>query len=174
VERVRTGRVLLIEDDPAFLGMMSAAFEVAGYTVLAAADGDEGLALFNQSPADLVVIDMITPVRDGVEAIVALRRTASPVSIVAISGGFCAGPEYYLDLANHLGADMVMAKPFPVTALLSAAERLLAAPDGAPRRDYSEKSLEATYDLADRLDDAVILARLLLADRAREPADQIG
>jgi DNA-binding response OmpR family regulator len=170
MERTPRGRVLVIEDDPEFLQIMTLALEVAGYEVVGAADGEVGLEAYRRAPADLVVVDMITPVRDGVETIVALRRTGDPVRILAISGGFATGPEYYLVLAQHLGADDVMAKPFRMADFTRTVARLLeTAPRSAPTADLCPERVAATYDLAERLDDAVIIARLLLARAGGAP-----
>lgn len=170
MKREGGGRVLLIEDDVALLQLMSVAFEAAGYQVQRASDGAEGLKLFHGRPADLVVTDMIMPVREGVETIVALKKASAAVKIIAISGGFRVGPQDYLSLAGHVGADEVMAKPFHVSDLVAAGARLLAtAPTTA--MDRPRDALEAAYDMADRLDDAIVLARLLVAAEEREAAE---
>jgi len=170
MERMDRRRVLVIEDDPEFLQAMSLSLTARGYDVVAACDAEAGLRAHETAPADLAVIDMITPVRNGVETIVALRRAGRPVRILAISGGFVTGPEYYLVLARHLGADAVMAKPFALTDLADAAARLLEAPPRADEGELTPERLEATFDLAERLDDAVIIARLMLA-RMEGPAN---
>jgi DNA-binding response OmpR family regulator len=119
--------VLLIDDDLELLRQMTAAFSAAGYRVQAANDGQKGLARFKAEPAELVVTDIIMPTREGVETIVALRRVSAHVKIIAISGGFRVGPEDFLKLARHVGADDTLPKPFRHGDLLAAAARLLAA-----------------------------------------------
>jgi DNA-binding response OmpR family regulator len=119
-------RVLLIEDDIELLRLMSAAFAEAGFQVMAAKDGAEGLALFEHAPADLVITDMMMPIVEGVETILALRRRVAPPKIIAISGGFRNSPDDCLTLARHVGADQTLAKPFRSSELLFLAQALMA------------------------------------------------
>jgi CheY-like chemotaxis protein len=123
-------RVLLIDDDIELLRQMSQAFQSAGYDVAAAADGQMGIARFEKERFDLVVSDLIMPTREGIETIFALRRANPGVRIIAISGGYRVGPQDFLDLARHVGADETLAKPFRHSDLLALAARLLAAPAG--------------------------------------------
>jgi DNA-binding response OmpR family regulator len=117
--------VLLIEDDVELLRQMNLAFLGAGYDVRTAADGQAGLACFQQAPSDLVVTDIIMPNREGIETIMALRKASPTVRILAISGGYRVGPADFLELARHVGADGSLAKPFRPSALTSLAGEVL-------------------------------------------------
>ena len=118
-------RVLLIDDDVELLRQMTVAFVSAGYEVQAAPDGQAGLARFLAAPTDLVVTDIIMPNREGIETIVALKKASPSVRILAISGGYRVGPADFLDLARHVGADGVLAKPFRPSDLIKLAAQLL-------------------------------------------------
>lgn len=118
--------VLIIDDDVEFLKQMAVAFAGGGYSVQIAPDGQLGLSRFLASPTALVVTDIIMPKREGIETIVALKRANPQVKIIAISGGYRVGPADFLDLARHLGADGVLAKPFRISALMSLAAQVLA------------------------------------------------
>ena len=126
-EVVCNPRVLLIEDDPELLKLMSKAFEGAGFDVVTAENGAQGLKLFDQAPADLVVTDMIMPEVEGVETILALCQRQPQPKIIAISGGFRGEPDDCLALARLVGADQTLAKPFRSADLLFMAQALLAA-----------------------------------------------
>jgi DNA-binding response OmpR family regulator len=126
-------QVLIIDDDLELLRQMIAAFRSRGFEPLAAVDGQAGLAQFIRTPTDLVVTDIIMPNREGIETIVALKKASPSVKVIAISGGYRVGPADFLHLAGHVGADAVLAKPFKLSALLDAAEALLAAPYIAAR-----------------------------------------
>lgn len=119
---------MLIDDDVELLRQMSIAFTTAGYEVRAAPDGQVGIDRFKAEPTELVVCDIIMPTREGVETIFALRRGWPGLKIIAISGGYRLGPEPFLDLARHVGANDALSKPFRPTALVAAADRLLAEP----------------------------------------------
>ena len=118
-------RIILIDDDIELLRQMVTAFHSAGYKVRAAPDGQVGLAHFMAEPSDLVVTDIIMPNREGIETIVELRKASPSVKVIAISGGYRAGPEDFLQLARHVGADGALAKPFRLAKLLAMAAQLL-------------------------------------------------
>jgi DNA-binding response OmpR family regulator len=118
-------RVLIIDDDIELLRQMVMAFRSRAYDVIAAPDGQAGLAQFARTPRDLVVTDIIMPNREGIETIVALKKARPSVKVIAISGGYRVGPKDFLNLAGHVGADAVLAKPFKLSQLLDRAEVLL-------------------------------------------------
>lgn len=117
--------ILVIDDDPELLRQMLLTFAIEGWTVRGAADGEVGLDLFRAAPADLVVTDMIMPTREGIETIITLKQLDPSVKVIAVSGGLRLGPGTVLSLAQHLGADEVLAKPFRPSLLLDTATRLL-------------------------------------------------
>lgn len=104
---------------------MATAFHSAGYKVRAAPDGQAGLAHFMAEPSELVVTDIIMPNREGIETIVELRKASPTVKVIAISGGYRVGPDDFLQLARHVGADGALAKPFRLSKLLALAAQLL-------------------------------------------------
>ena len=100
-------------------------FQQAGCTVMAARDGDEGLARFNETRPHAVVTDILMPNREGFETLMAIKARAPDVKILAISGGGRLGSTDLLDMARKLGADAVMAKPFRANDVVGAVARLL-------------------------------------------------
>ncbi len=121
-------KVLLIDDDIELLRLVAAGFRAASAEVEVAIDGQAGLARFRTRPASLVVTDIIMPNREGIETIVALKRIRPGIKIIAISGGYRVGPQDFLELARHVGADGVLAKPFRIAELLRLAAELLGSP----------------------------------------------
>ena len=162
MQRTDRKSVLIIGDDAELFDAMSYALEAAGLAATVVKGGAAGLAVHRTSPCDLVVVDMTTPVRAAAETIVALKR-GGPVRVLALSDGLAAGPEYYLVLARHVGADAVTSRPCSMSALTRRIVRLLDEPPLPAPDDLSDDRLEATLDIADRLDDAVMIARLMLA-----------
>jgi CheY-like chemotaxis protein len=67
------GRILVIEDDSAERGQVTARLEAGGYTVAAVASGDEGLRLMREHPYDAVVLDLVMPGMSGLEVLRAAR-----------------------------------------------------------------------------------------------------
>jgi DNA-binding response OmpR family regulator len=119
------GRVLLIDDDAALLGLMDYAFKAAGYATHTAEDGRKGLLALDTYKPDLVVTDIVMPEMEGIGAILQIRRRPNPPKIIAISGAGPGGRRDYLSWARHLGADEVLAKPFRPSQLVTLASHLI-------------------------------------------------
>ncbi|MCU1383204.1 MAG: response regulator receiver domain [Acidobacteria bacterium] len=96
-----------------------------GHEVITAADGNDALRLFEIHAVDLVITDLIMPERDGLDTIRTLRRHGD-VRIIAMSSGGQTGPSNYLNIASHMGAAAVLAKPFSNQELSAAIETALA------------------------------------------------
>ncbi len=118
-------RILIIEDDNEVREYLESVLSRAGYQVISAGNGKEGVALFRKDPADLVITDIIMPEKDGIETIMDLRRANSNLKVIAISGGGRAEPENYLHSARLLGANRTMKKPFTNQEMIDAIRELL-------------------------------------------------
>ena len=118
-------KVLLIDDDPILLDLMTSAFRAAGHVVRTADNGRKGLELLDAFAPDLVVTDIVMPEMEGIGLIMALKRKVAPPKVIAISGAGRLRYGDYLTWASHLGADEVLAKPFKVSELLGLAGRVI-------------------------------------------------
>jgi len=117
--------VLVIDDDPLYRQTLQDMLTVGGYRVVAARDGAEGLAVIARDAVDLVVCDLLMPVMEGIETIIALRRSRPQTKIIAVSGGGNLGIWATLEAARGLGADATLAKPIRSAELLNIADSLL-------------------------------------------------
>jgi DNA-binding response OmpR family regulator len=117
VSRVR--KVLVIDDDPAARMTVRAILEDEGYSVTCAEDGRRGLEAFRKLRPDLVVTDIVMPEKEGIETILELRSIWPKGPIIAISGGGRTGNIDYLRLAQGMGANAVLMKPFDPAELLT-------------------------------------------------------
>jgi DNA-binding response OmpR family regulator len=120
-------RILIIDDDAAFLKMLHQVLERAGHMVTKALNGKIGVNLFREEQAELVITDIVLPEKEGLEIIQELKRDFPAVRIIAISGGGRRGEPLYLEMAKKFGADRVFMKPFERQELLSAIDELLLA-----------------------------------------------
>ncbi|MGH2361768.1 MAG: response regulator [bacterium] len=123
--------ILLIDDDEALRVALRLALERAGYSVVVARDGREGLQLFRRLPPDLVITDIVMEGQEGIETIQALRREAPGVKIIAMSGGGSRHDCTFLDAARLLGAQQTLDKPFDPPQLLTAVRAVLH-PEASP------------------------------------------
>ena len=117
-------RILVIDDDALLRGAIRVVLESAGYEVIEAADGDAGLRLHREPGADLVVVDLFMPERDGLEVIRAVRAEAPQAKIIAMSGGSSLQLDL-LDAATAFGASRALWKPFAPAMLLATVRELL-------------------------------------------------
>lgn len=111
VPELGNGTILLIDDEPLVRETGQALLEQLGYTVLTAADGPAGIALFRKRhrEIDLVILDMIMPKLGGCQVFAALRKIA-PECRIAISSGYSAGDD--LEQLLAAGAAGLIAKPY--------------------------------------------------------------
>jgi len=119
-------RILIIDDEELVRFALREILENAGHNVQEAVNGRLGLEIFENHPADIVVTDIIMPQMEGIETITRLRRIAPACKIIAVSGGGRVGASNYLKLAQHMGADLVLPKPFKQDQILTAVHTLLA------------------------------------------------
>jgi len=113
-------RVLLIEDDDSIRRTFTRALTASGHEVSAAANGAEGLRLWREHGADLVLTDMQMPEMNGIEVILQLRASAPTLPVIAMSGGDQSGDLNALRDAKLLGAVGLLAKPFSLDTLAAA------------------------------------------------------
>ena len=118
-------RILIIEDDSAVREFLESLLERAGFEAVTAANGKEGVEIFNASTVDLVITDIIMPEKDGIETIMDMKRLNPTLKVIAISGGGRSEPEDYLHSARLLGADQTVKKPFNNEDILRAVRALL-------------------------------------------------
>jgi DNA-binding NtrC family response regulator len=123
-------RILLIDDDHHILLMIKKMLERVGYEVDLASNGNEGLELFQEMPADLVITDIIMPEKEGLETIREMKRLQPDLKIIAMSGGGKISADNYLETAKIFGASMVLEKPFSQKTMVSAVNKLMGRPDG--------------------------------------------
>jgi DNA-binding NtrC family response regulator len=120
-------RILLIDDDATIRRMLRVVLEREGHEVREASNGRDALRLERESPADLVITDIFMPEMDGVELILALRRHAPNLKVIAMSGGGDTKQTEVLDVAQPFGAFASIHKPFALDEMLTIVGRALSA-----------------------------------------------
>jgi CheY-like chemotaxis protein len=117
--------VLVIDDDAQIRRMARRILAGAGHAVIEAEDGDAGLALVRSGEVALVLTDLIMPNKEGIETIRDIRQICPEMAIIAMSGTG-ASASLYLHVAEKLGADAVLSKPFRAAELIETVTRVLA------------------------------------------------
>jgi CheY-like chemotaxis protein len=122
------GTVLVVDDDPILREIASEMLRQNGYEVWVAEDGAIALDRLAREQPDLVIMDMVMPNTDGVEAIQAVKKRWPNMPVIAVSAG--AGrldPSVLLRAATALGADASMTKPLRPEAFIALVEQFLPA-----------------------------------------------
>jgi CheY-like chemotaxis protein len=118
-------QILVIDDDEMTLEVIKKILEAEGYQVVTAEDGQQGLEAFHQHPIDLVITDLVMPVKDGLRTIMDLRKESQDLPIIAISAGGAIAKERYLTVAQYLGGITAIPKPLKRRELVGAVKKLL-------------------------------------------------
>ena len=121
--------ILVIEDDRAIALGLRLNLRKDGHDVRMAADGETGLRMALEPGVDLVVLDVMLPMRNGYEVLKELRRRGSTVAILMLTAKGMEGDKI---LGLKLGADDYLAKPFGLGELLARVEALLRRRPPAP------------------------------------------
>ena len=108
-------KILVVDDESAILQTLRFNLERSGYTVVTASDGRSAVAMAQRESPDLVVLDIMLPVLDGVEACKEIRKFSS-VPIIMLTA---KDQEIDKVLALELGADDYVTKPFALHEFLA-------------------------------------------------------
>jgi DNA-binding response OmpR family regulator len=118
-------RVVVVEDEPHITTLVTTKFRNAGHDVLAAGDGEAGLALVIEQQPDIVLLDVMLPTIDGYAVCEAIRghfgATGGPLIVMLSARSQVADRQRGFDA----GCDEYIVKPFRPADLLSQVTELL-------------------------------------------------
>lgn len=120
-------KILVIEDNAIVRNTVMRILQSAGYEVVTANDGLQGISAFRREHPDLVISDIIMPEQEGIGTIRQILGEKPDAKIIAISGGGRIGNTDFLQIARKMGARDVLPKPFDPDELLSRITICLAA-----------------------------------------------
>jgi two-component system alkaline phosphatase synthesis response regulator PhoP len=135
-------KILVVDDESAILQTLRFNLERNGYVVVSAGDGRTAVALASREQPDLVVMDIMLPVMDGIEACKEIRRT-SGVPIIMLTA---KDQEIDKVLALELGADDYITKPFSFHEFLARVKARLRRRNEASEADQALTIGEITLE----------------------------
>ncbi|MCP4674375.1 MAG: response regulator transcription factor [Deltaproteobacteria bacterium] len=131
--------ILIVEDDKSLRDGLAMNFELQGFRVITASDGDEGMQkAFNVKP-DLVILDIMLPGWSGLDILAELREKNADVPVLILSARDRTREKIE---GLDVGADDYVTKPFELAELLARVEALL-------RRRRAENQAEQTISFGD-------------------------
>jgi DNA-binding NtrC family response regulator len=110
-------RILVVDDEPLIRSTLGQLLTIAGHEVLLAENGLEATRLWREVGADLVILDIFMPEKDGIETIVELRAHSPNLPIIVMSGGDAKRMDL-LPEAKLLGAYRTIDKPFTFAEMM--------------------------------------------------------
>lgn len=113
--------VLVVDDEPILRETITFNLERDGFSVLLAGDGEEALDMARRHAPDLIILDIMLPVMDGLQVLRILREE-STVPILLLSA---RGEEIDRVLGLELGADDYLSKPFAMRELVARARAMI-------------------------------------------------
>ncbi|MDB5020234.1 MAG: ArsR family transcriptional regulator [Pedobacter sp.] len=135
-------KILIVDDEPDILELVEYNLKKEGYQVFTASNGQEGIALAKRVHPDLIVLDIMMPKMDGIEACRLMR--AIPEFKNTFMVFLTARSEEYSEIAGfNVGADDYIAKPIKPRALVSRINAILR------RTSSSEEVSENKIEIGD-------------------------
>jgi CheY-like chemotaxis protein len=118
-------RILLVDDDDGLRRILAGKLQEEGCEVREASNGQDALNLYDCHGADIVILDILMPAKDGLEVIMELRRRRQTPCLVAMSGGGLISADECLSWAKAFRVDFVLKKPFSIDDLLKVLGQIL-------------------------------------------------
>ncbi|HEY8678087.1 MAG TPA: response regulator transcription factor [Candidatus Dormibacteraeota bacterium] len=136
-------RILLIEDDRRLVAGLRRGLVEAGWAVDAAYDGQTGLGLAEATPYDVILLDVMLPVRDGLSVCTALRRQGRQTPVLMLTARDTVDDRV---AGLEAGADDYLLKPFAFRELLARVRALTRRPLASRSRVLKAGDLRVDTD----------------------------
>lgn len=117
-------QILIAEDEDAFRLLVERILKGSGHDVRGVHDGDAATACLRTFPAQVVIVDLFMPGKEGIETILEIKRSYPAIKIIAMSGGATTSGLCFLTMAKKLGASLTLSKPFSADELLDAVSQV--------------------------------------------------
>lgn len=119
-----TKKILIVDDEPNIVAALDYLLQRSNYEVLTAQDGEEALKQVERHLPDLVLLDVMIPLKSGYEVCQRMRERADwrHIKIIMVSA---KGREAEINKGLSIGADLYVTKPFSNTELVARIDELL-------------------------------------------------
>lgn len=148
--------VAVVEDDDSVRRSLELNLEMEGFKVVSAPDGEEGIALVEREKPDVIILDVMMPKKDGLQACKELRNAGVSTPLILLTA---RSAEVDKVLGLELGADDYLAKPFGMRELIARVKAML-------RRASSTAEIDKV-----QFDDVVIDFKAYKAEKNQNPLE---
>ena len=121
-----TLKALVAEDDPSIRSMLTTSLTLEGYDVIPVADGGSAIEVLENGAVDVVLLDVMMPVKSGYEVVRHLRSSDAATTPVIMVTAKSSDDDVWEGW--RVGVDSYITKPYDVDVLVSEMERVTAAP----------------------------------------------
>ncbi len=128
-------KILIVDDEPPIIDVLSYNLKQAGYEVVIARDGEQAVAAARRDKPDLIILDLMLPKLDGLEVQRIVRRE-SEVPVIMLTA---RDAEIDRVVGLELGADDYVVKPFSVRELIARVRNVLRRTDPRPITDSPDR-----------------------------------
>jgi CheY-like chemotaxis protein len=117
-------RILIVEDEPNMVKMLSMTLEASGYSIQSAQNAETGLRMIQEAPPDLLILDIMLPQASGLELLKAIRQDSTLESLPVIILSAIADVEAKV-VGLEAGADEYLTKPIEARELVARVSSIL-------------------------------------------------
>ena len=118
-------KILIVDDNESFLELLNEYLRDNNYDVVSCLTAVDAKDIFVKFAPNIVITDIVMPEVDGIELLVSLRKIKPDIRVIAMSGGNKGHGDTYLQVADKLGANTILNKPFNLSDLLREVEKLV-------------------------------------------------
>lgn len=121
---MRKEKIMVVDDSPTELKLMSEPFLEQGYGVVTATDGEQALEMAKKEKPSLIVLDVIMPKKNGFKVCREIKRSEDlkDIKVILLTSKDQESDRFW---GEQQGADAYMTKPFESDVLLSTARNLM-------------------------------------------------
>jgi len=117
--------ILVVDDEVYIRELIKKALNSRGHTIVDFDNGIDGINYIKENPVDVAIIDLVMPLKGGIETLIEIRDTNRNIKIIAISGKIETRADAIQGLAQQFNVDQVLSKPFDVDEIIQIVEDLI-------------------------------------------------
>jgi len=155
MSQMKESKILVVDDDPVIRNALFEFLSSRGYQVSLAQNGKEGVMKFQEAEPELVILDLIMPEMDGVEALEKIREIDPEAKVIVLTG---YGTDEQIARLKELGVTDILRKGLGFEDFLAQIEGVL----GRSPKPLSKTSLDPTEIKVLVADDDAVIRTLLV------------